>query len=136
MAAQAAFAIACLTAALWLRPWRMLRQDGAVQLLTPLLRLTASGDHAIHEPGDRDHHDHVDRQGGPVLRGADLQRHMGRDEEVVIDEKARDDADQPGSKATRGHPDHDRDHKDERGGGDAEVVAQRQHHRCENGNAC
>lgn len=37
MAAQAAFAIACLTAALWLRPWRMLRQDGAVQLLTPLL---------------------------------------------------------------------------------------------------
>ena len=37
MFAQAAFALSCLAAALWLRPWRMLRQDAPTQLLTPLL---------------------------------------------------------------------------------------------------
>ena len=97
-------------------PDARLGRRGAVQRVVDLLREAL-----------RDRDDRVDSQCCPVLGSADIQGPVGRDEEVVVDQEAADDADDAGEEATRSDADHDRHDKHQRGRGDAEMVAQRQH---------
>ena len=55
-------------------------------------------------------------------------REVGRDEHEVVDEEAGDHGEDPGAEAPDDHAAHDRDHEDERRGGDAEVTAEGHHH--------
>ncbi len=66
-----------------------------------------------HHLGDDQHDDHVDHDREPVLWRADGQGRVGREEEVVVDEKARHCADGAGNKAPDDHADKCGQHENE-----------------------
>ena len=89
----------------------------------------SGGVHAGHDPCDGHHDNDVDAQWRPVLRLADVQREVRLDEEDDIDKEASPDAQHSGDEATRDDTDDDGNYQHQRGGGDAQVRAERQHDR-------
>jgi hypothetical protein len=61
----------------------------------------------VNDSSNEQHHDHVDREGGPVLGLTDAERPIGRYEEVVVDQKSARD-----TRCARGKPADDGAHDD------------------------
>ena len=93
----------------------------AFGLLGPAFRLLPGALQLGHDLGDdQDDHD-VDDKRDPVLRRADRQRVVGREEEHVVEDESPQCADEPGNEATDDGPGQRRQHEQQRREGDAQV---------------